>query len=193
MLHWPAGAARIALVVGLGGLSACTSLGLAESSGGSALANLVKYGSVTEPPIAERPPEEAPDCPPVLVAAGRAALKSGTSQVSVANVARECIERPNGAVAVKVGIEGRALLGPGSGSARFDVPVTIVLKRGETVLASRVKRVAVSIPAGQAQASFVVVEGGLIVPPGTGEFDIEIGLGGSTPAASPSRPRRTRG
>ena len=148
--------------------------------------------SVTEPPIAERAPEEAPDCPAVLVADGRAALKSGTSQVSVANVARECIERPNGAIAVKVGVEGRALLGPGSGSARFDVPVTIVLKRGETVLASRVKRVAVSIPPGQAHASFVVVEGDLIVPPGTGEFDIQVGLGGSAPAARP-RGRRTKG
>ena len=69
------------------------------------------------------------------------------------------------------------------------MPVNIVLKRGDRILASRLRRVAVAIPAGQAQASFVVVESELVVPPGTGDFAIEVGLGGAGPAA-PARRRR---
>ncbi len=160
------------------------------ASGGSTLGNLLRYGSTTEPPIATAAPVEASECPSVLVIDGRAAMKQGSNQVSISNVARECIERPGGSIAVKVGVEGRALLGPGGTGGRFDVPVTFVIRRGDQVLATRVRRVAVSIPAGDTQAPFVAVEGGMIVPAGTGEYDIEVGLGGSAPAAARTRSRR---
>ena len=143
-------------------------------------------------PIAVPAPVEAADCPGVLVIQGRSAIKQGSSQVSIANVARECIERPGGSIAVKVGVEGRALLGAGGGAGRFDVPVAFVLRRGDRVLASRVKRVAVSIPRGPAQASFVAFAADLIVPAGTPEYDIEVGLGGSAPVASPGGQQRRR-
>lgn len=188
-----AAAARLALLAALVPLAGCSVFGDGGgSSTGTALGNLMRYGTTTEPAIAVPPPVEAADCPGVLVIEGRAAIKQGSSQVSIANVARECIERPGGAIAVKVGVEGRALLGAGGGAGRFDVPVAFVLRRGDRVLASRVKRVSVSIPPGQAQASFVAIEADLIVPAGTPEFDIEVGLGGSVPAASPASPQRRR-
>jgi hypothetical protein len=43
----------------------------------------------------------------------------------------------------------------------------------------------VTIPAGDTQGSFVVVEENLVVPPGSGEFEIEVGLGGAGPAQRP--------
>jgi hypothetical protein len=45
------------------------------------------------------------------------------------------------------------------------------------------------IPSNDTQAAFMAVESDLIVPPGTGEFEIEVGLGGAAVAS----PRRRRG
>lgn len=178
---------RIAAAVLIVSLGACNSAG--ESSTGSTLSNLLRYGSTTVPPAAAPIPQEYLDCPGVLVSENGASVRQGSSQLAIANVARECIERPGGSVSVKVGIEGRALLGAGESAARFDAPLTIVLKRGDRVLASRVRRVSVAISAGQPQAPFTVIEADLIVPPGTGEFDIEVGFGGGR-AAAPARRHR---
>ncbi|MDB5593002.1 MAG: hypothetical protein JWR86_3527 [Enterovirga sp.] len=185
----PSTAARAALLASCAALTGCSSVpGVAE--GGSTLANMFAYGSTTEPPLARTTVMEARDCPGVTVADGGAALRRGSSQISIANVARECIERDGGAIAVKVGVEGRALLGAGgAGGGRFDVPVSFAIKRGDQVLASRVRRVSVVIPSNDTQAAFMAVESDLIVPPGTGEFEIEVGLGGAAVAS----PRRRRG
>jgi hypothetical protein len=92
---------------------------------------------------------------------------------------------------VKVGVQVRALLGPGGSGGRFDAPVTIVLKRGDTTILTRSRRVALTIPAGQFEQSGVVVEDGMAVPAGIGEFDIEVSLGSPGRAAAP-RSRRNR-
>ncbi len=181
---------RLIFLASLGALTACSSSGSGDGAG-STLGNLFRYGSTTEPPVAGKPAVEAAECPGVLVTDGRAAIRTGSNQVSIANVARECVEREGGAIAVKVGVEGRALLGPGGSTARFDVPVSFVLKRGDRILASRVRRISVAIPPGEVQASFIAVEGDLIVPPGTGEYDIEVGLGGSAPAGKPASRKRS--
>lgn len=185
----------IALTSTLAVLSGCSTFeeaGAGIGGGSSALRNILRYGTAVEPPLAQAAPAEAADCPPVGVIEGRSAIRQGSSQVSVSNVARECIERQGGSVAVKVGVEGRALLGPGSSTGRFDVPVVFVIRRGDQVITSRTRRVSVAIPAGQTQAPFVAIEGDMIVPAGTGEYDIEVGLGGGAPAGSPA-PRRRRG
>lgn len=194
--------ARYAAIAALAGLvSACSSTDSGEGAG-STLRNMLLYGGTTVPPVAAKPAVEAADCPPVTVAEGGAALRTvggGSTdaeavrtQISIANVARECIERPDGATIVKVGVEGRALLGPGGSANRFDVPLRIVLKSGDRVLVTRLARTSVSIPPGRYEQTFVMVESDLVVPPGTGDFDIEIGLGaGGKPAAS-AGPRKRR-
>jgi hypothetical protein len=79
------------------------------------------FGGPTVPPPA---PGSELDvyCPPVGVIDGGAALQSYggrtgdpsalRNQIALSNFARECVGRPDGATLVKVGIEGRALLGP---------------------------------------------------------------------------------
>lgn len=153
------------------------------SSGGSTLTNLIKYGSTTEPPIQRAAGDvEAAYCPQVLVISGHSAVRHGSGQVSISQIARECIERPDGSVVVKVGIEGLALLGPGGGGGRFDVPVVFRITQGDKVVVNRTRRAAVAIGSGGAQGSFTVIEGGMVVPPKSGPFDIEVGLGGGGPA-----------
>lgn len=181
-----------ALVLGPFLLAGCTSTG-SGGGGGNAFTNIFTYGGTTVPPEAPVPAIEVADCPAVTVSEGGAAIRAVAgaavrSQLSIAEVARECTGRPDGAVVVKVGVQVRGLVGVGGGGARFDTPVNIVLKRGDQVLASRSRRVNVAVPAGQADQTAVVVEDNLVVPPGTGEFDIEVGLGGT--GRAPARSRR---
>lgn len=191
-----------AAAAALAGLAGCMSSSAPQSGGGGmgdTLRNLMRYGSSAEPPVAEDGDVEARDCPGVTVAEGRSAIRAGgegaaiRSQVVIANLARECLQRPDGTIVVKVGVEGRALLGPGGASGRFDVPVSFTLKRGDKVLSSRTRRTAVTVPPGQAQTTFIIVERDLLVPPGTGEFDIEVGLGGGVAAERPAQRRRAGG
>ena len=91
---------------------------------------------------------EVKDCPRVDVTEGGAALRTYAggrtgspealrSQLTISNVARECIGRPDGTIVVKVGVEGRALIGPAGAPGRFDAPIHVVVKRGERVFANR--------------------------------------------------------
>ncbi|WP_133769505.1 hypothetical protein [Enterovirga rhinocerotis] len=164
-----AGAVVLALAAG-----AC---GVVEGAG-SALGGLTGAGSAATQPASGEGPVPSSYCPQVLVSDGRSSISHGGSQVSISNIARECLERDDRSILVRVGVEGLALLGPSGGSGRFSVPVTFRIVRGDSVVATRVQNASVVIPAGQAQAMFQVVEGGLVVPPRTGEFDIEVGLGG---------------
>lgn len=181
-------------------LGACSSTSSDTGEGtGSTLKNFLLYGGATVPPAQKVPLLEVADCPAVTVSDGGAAVRVGAggaegavrSQIAIANVARECIGREDGAIVIKVGVQLRALLGPGGSGGRFDTPVNFALKRGDQVLVSRSRRAGIAIPAGQYEASGIVVEDNLVVPPGTGEFDIEISLGSGSRAAAP-RTRRAR-
>jgi hypothetical protein len=196
---------RTTIRIAAGGLAAALVLAAPAASAqgfGDTLRNLFLFNSPNEPPPAA-PDEETVECPQVTIADGGAALRvfggrggSGSAeglrhQISIADLARECVAQPDGSILVRVGVEGRALLGPSGAPGRFEAPVRIVLKRFDTVYANRLKRVAVNIPKGDTQASFVLIEEGLVVPPGAGEYDIEVGLGTAGPAERPARrPRR---
>jgi hypothetical protein len=175
------------------------SLGLQPASAqgiGDRLRNL--FGSSDAKGASAAPPSgiEVPDCPRVDIIEGGSALRtyaggrSGSpeslrSQLTIVDIARECIGQPDGSIVLKVGVEGRALVGPAGSAGRFDAPVRFVVKRGDQFFANRVRRVAVVVPPGETQATFVAVEENIVIPPGAGEFDIEVGLGagaGGTPA-----------
>ncbi|NNM72994.1 hypothetical protein [Enterovirga aerilata] len=181
-------------------LAGCGSTSSGSGEGGSTLQNFLLYGGATVPPAQATPPLEVTDCPPVTVMDGGAAIRAVSgggetaavrNQISIANVARECIGREDGAIVMKVGVQVRALLGPGGSGGRLDAPVNFVIKRGDQVIVSRSRRVAISIPAGQYEQSVAVVEDNMVVPPGTGEFDVEVGLGSMGRGAAP-RGRRGR-
>jgi hypothetical protein len=184
--------AAVCLAAALGACSPTSSGG----EGGSTFKNLLLYGGPTVPPAAPAASIEVPDCPQVDVGEGGAALRlgAGKSQLSIANVARECTGQKDGSILVKVGIEGRALAGPGGSLSRSDVPIYIVLKRGDRILASRARRAPVSVAPGDIQGSFILVEEGLVVPPGIGgEFEIQVGLGAPPAGAASAARKRSRG
>ena len=174
----------LTLVLVAGG---CSVMDSGAGTGGSTMGNLLKYGSTTQPPIRQQSDIEAADCPTVGVLNGRAAIKQGASQVSISNIARECTERPDGTILVKVGIEGLALLGSGGGAGRFNVPVVFQIRQGDKVTVNRVRQASVAIPAGDSQGTFMLVESGMVVPARSGAFDIEVGLGGGSGRAARRR------
>jgi hypothetical protein len=163
------------------------------SSGGSSFMNLFKYGSTTAPPVKEM---EILDftftCPEVDIIDGGAALRQmagGTirSQISIGQTAREC--RVNGdQVVVKVGLEGRALLGTGGSPGTYSAPIRIVIKNGDKVLVSRLVRQSVTIPANDTQATFTMIEDNMVVP--KGDLSILVGFDPNGRAGEPVRKRK---
>jgi|tagenome__1003787_1003787.scaffolds.fasta_scaffold20940151_1 hypothetical protein len=200
MRTWTNGGAA-ALAAGLLSLALCIEPASAQGISDT-LRNLLRYGSTTEPPAAPQAGIEVEDCPRVDVTEGGAALRTYAggrtgspealrSQLTISNVARECIGRPDGSIVVKVGVEGRALIGPAGSPGRFDAPIRVVVKRGEQVFANRLRRIPVAVPPGEAHGTFVTVEEGIVIPPGTGDFDIEVGLGGGA-GEKPAKGQRGR-
>lgn len=182
-------AALVICAAGLAGPAA------AQSDGGNPFMNLLLYGGTTKPPEAPPNPDDV-YCPPIDVTEGGAALlQNGSggvrSQISLGQVSRECTAAGGGATLVRVGVQGRALLGPGGAPGRFEAPVTVTVKRGSEVFARRSRRAAMTIPPGSASASFAFVEEGITVPAAHAQdFEIEVGLGAGAgkPARRPRKP-----
>jgi hypothetical protein len=168
------------------------------SGGGSPLANLMQFGTAAPPPVQQAPPEEV-ECPPVSIAAGGAALRlqagqnaeSVRGQVTITDVARECQPGAGGGVVMRVGAEGRVLVGPSGSAGPQGATLRIELRKGDQVLASRNARIGAVIPAGQAQAGWTHVEQGIVVPASafttSGDIDVFVTL---NPAAAQPRRRR---
>lgn len=183
------------------GLSACTSFGFGEDpesnpSSPSSISNFFRNSSSTQP-LPEAPPSnEDIECPQVEILDGGAAIRvegggSVRHQLSLGQTARECQLVGNN-ISVKIGVEGRALLGPSGSPGTFAAPVRFVIKRGDKVMVSRLQRTSVTIPAGQTSAAFIMIEDNLLVPKDGEEMTIVIGFDPNG-RAEPQRQRPRRG
>jgi hypothetical protein len=198
------------LCLGLAGCGSSAPPAPGELTTSQKMTNLFLFQSTTLPQPSGRAPERDPNwidppededetliCPQVIVADGGAAIRAQSGpdssslrhQISIINVARECKGTGRGGFTLKVGVEGRALLGPAGGAGNYGATLTTQVLRGSTVVARRSARVGATIPAGQGGADFVHVEDGIVVPPGGGDVEIIVGLGqgGATPARSRRR------
>lgn len=180
------------LVLLLPGAARAQDAGSADDGVGSKLMNILRYGGTTVPPAAPAPLDDA-YCPTIDIREGGAVVQvGGRGQIALGQIARECTPRPDGSVSVKLGIQGRALLGPSGSPGRFDAPVSMTIKRNGAVVASRAKQIAITIPPGSAQGSFTLVEDGLIVPAAAAkDYDIEVGLGSAPRAPRAPRARKS--
>lgn len=149
---------------------------LAGCGGGNGAGDAVSYqtalfGNPTNQPT-ERPvgPQRDYNCPSVDILEGTAAYRVGgasssdvSHQASIVDVARECAYSGS-QFSVKIGVQGRMVIGGKGRPGTLSAPLRITIKRGETVVASRIARVAVSVPAGAGGASFAHVEEGFVLP-----------------------------
>ena len=142
----------------------------------SSIANMLAFGSLKAPPL---PPPSANDerlqCPQVEVLDGTASSRvygAGEQsngnvryQFSMGEVVREC-SHAGGDLVLKVGVEGRALLGPVGAPGAFTAPVRIAVRREKDskIVSSTLLRAPVNIPSGETQAPFSLVSQPLAVP-----------------------------
>ena len=184
-----------ALALALAGCGSSGSSSSGEPSTAQKLGNILVFHSTTPPPVDQLPTDDDVNfiCPQVIVADGGAAIRaqsgpdSGSlrSQVSINTVARECTQATKeGGFTLKVGAEGRILIGPAGSPGSYGATLITQVMRNNQVIARRSARVGGAIPSGQTGADFSHVESNIVVPPGSGEVEIIVGLspGGGEPA-----------
>ncbi len=199
----PVASRVVVLAVAAAALAGCASDPAPPPSGSAdnPVFSLFRSGTVFAAPpagataAAEGKVIEDIECPMVEVLDGGAALRTesgGTvrSQLSMGQTARECTLVGN-QISIKIGVEGLALLGPTGTPGTFSAPVRFVAKRGDKVVASRFQRTSVTIPPGQAQASFIVVEDNILVPVDGPELTLIVGFDAQGRAAETPRKKRS--
>ncbi|MGX1787716.1 hypothetical protein ACWIGM_13285 [Bosea sp. NPDC055332] len=188
-----------ALALTLAGCGSSGSSSTGEPSSAQKLGNILMFQSTTPPPVDQLPQDDEVNfiCPQVIISDGGAAIRaqsgpdSGSlrSQVSITTVARECTPvGKDGAFTLKVGVEGRILIGPAGGPGSYGATLFTQVTRNNQVIARRSSRVGGAIPSGQTGADFSHVESNISVPAGSGEIEIIVGL--SPGGAEPARRRR---
>ena len=200
------GSIKAVLVVASVALSAA---GCATGPGkdpGDTLGNLFAFNSPKAPPVSGGGPAKPVYdvvCPVVDVKEGGAAHRvysgRGVSnndvryQYSIGQTARECAVI-NNQLGIRVGVEGKVLLGPAGAASSFNVPVSIAVRdeSSQQILASKTYQVAVTIPAGSPHSTFSVVSEHLLVPLRRKEAneDYLIIVGFEKAKAKPQRRRR---
>jgi len=117
------------------------------------------------------------DCPTVDVRPGAATLQSTSTgrdasagtlryQMTIAQTARECAVL-GATMTIKVGVQGRVILGPAGAPGRVDVPLRLALvQEGMTpkTIWTKFYKVAVAIAPGQTTVPFTYVEEDLTFP-----------------------------
>lgn len=124
-----------------------------------------------EPPI----PDEV-DCPSVAVREGASTLTMHASnqptpltlryQGSLGRLARECSVAA-GTMRMRVGVEGRIILGPAGGPGNIEVPLRFaVVREGPEpkTIVTKTYRVPVTMPAGAGNVPFVQIDDNLTFP-----------------------------
>ena len=160
------------------------------------------YSTPTDRNNANTPAEI--DCPGVDVRQGASTLAISAPgaeagpmttryQVTIAQTARECAAL-GGVMTMKVGVQGRILLGPAGGPGQIDIPLRMaVVQEGpapKTVL-SKFYRLAVAVPPGQLNVPFVHVEQDLTFPlPRGAALDAYVVYVGFDPQSLNQKPER---
>lgn len=113
-------------------------------------------------------------------------------QGSIVRTARECSQRA-GVVSIKVGVEGRIVVGPAGGAGQLDVPIRYaVVKEGTEpkTIVTRLHRVPVTVAADAGRVSFSHVADDLSfpMPAVAGEIDSYVVYVGFDPQAE-AKPR----
>ena len=95
-------------------------------------------------------------------------------QLSFGQTARECVVQ-GATLIIKVGVQGRVILGPMGSPGQVDVPLRYaVVREGPQpkTVATKFKRIAVTVPPGQTHVQFVDIDEGLAFPmPSRSELD----------------------
>ena len=195
----------------LGGCAATEKLIPSSDSVTATFGNLLAFNT-TNPgsvPAAAHPGDEPLRCPSLEVLDGTSSYRiyAGADQsngnvryqFSMGDVARDCTRSGND-ILMKVGVEGRVLLGPAGAPGSFTVPVRIAVRRDsdQKPAAAKLYQVPATIAAGETAGSFTIVTDPIAVPFLTSHADddytILVGFDSATkPAAEASKSSHPHG
>lgn len=166
--------------------------------------NAYFFGSAARPgdPEAGSAPQADVDCPSVDIRSGASTLSVAAPggepnatnlryQASIGQMARECaVLGPT--MTIKVGVQGRIILGPLGGPGQVEVPMRLALVHEgiepKTVW-TKFYRVPVTIPPGQTNIPFVHVEEDITFPtPKRADLEAYVVYVGFDPAAMTQQP-----
>jgi hypothetical protein len=174
-----------ASALAISGCSSISSIGSSDDSP-SFSSRVSSFFSGAKPGVTQpaSPTASAPDveCPGVDIRTGASTMnitaKPGQAtagdlryQLSFGQTARECSVQ-GGTMAIKVGVQGRVILGPMGGPGQVDIPLRYaVVREGPQpkVIATKFKRLPVMVAPDQTHIQFVDIEEGIAfpLPPGT--------------------------
>jgi hypothetical protein len=214
-MHIFAGVLLLSLLI-----AGCTSGGLSQASSPTSgaqnssawtdqVASFFATGGSRRPQqqAGEPPPPDDIDCPSVTVregastlaihAAGEPSAMSLRYQGTIGRIARECkvVART---LQMKVGVEGRIVVGPAGGPGKLDVPLRLaVVREGPkpVTILTKTYRVPVEIGEGTGNIPFVQIDDALSFPlPPIAELDAYVVyVGYDAEALKKPEPRRRRG
>jgi hypothetical protein len=154
-------------------------------------------------PAGANTPRE-PDCPGIEIRSGAASYAVGAQagdvtpttlryQADISRSARECTVR-GGNMTIKVGIQGRVILGPAGGPGPIEVPMRVAVVREGTephTLWTKLYRVRVMMSPGQSSVPFVQIEEDMTFPmPSAADLAALVIYVGFDPNAAPEPERR---
>jgi hypothetical protein len=176
------GGRRAALLAAVLVLSGCASAPAPTETGDTAstsrFASLFSGAAGPAAPAAPgNPAFNADDCPNVEIRAGTGTLTVGGKppealptdvryQLNFTQVARQCVVSGAGLI-VKVGVQGRIIVGPVGGPGPVEIPLRYAVVRegaAARTIATKFKRVSADVPPGQTNVGFTDVEESLSFP-----------------------------
>jgi hypothetical protein len=155
---------------------------------------------------AATPPAADVTCPDVGIRAGASTLSVSADnkateegamnlryQVGIGDTAREC-KLVAGNLTMKVGVQGRVILGPAGGPGDIEVPIRLaVVHEGPNprTIMTKLNRVAVTVPESTGNVQFTMIEDEISFPmPRGGAIDSYIVYVGFDPLGMRAPPRR---
>ncbi len=197
----------------LTGCAAGTSGFRADTDGtGTTLGNLLAFNKlhIGSTPKAETTEKQTIDCPPIEILDGTASARTYAGaeqtnsnvkyQFSMGDVVREC-SRAGDQLILKVGVEGRVLIGPAGQAGSFTAPVRIAIRNDtdRRLGTSKFYNVPVSVPSGESGGGFSLVSDQISVPfikaQANEDYTIVVGFdtrGEPAPAAKARKGRRNQ-
>lgn len=153
--------------------------------------------------LPEQKVEEARDygCPSTSILDGTAAYRVGnpgeargvSHQAAINDLAREC-STSGGTMRIKVGIQGRLILGEAGKPGTYSVPVRVAVRGNGQTIVSKLLPTSVTIPPNDTQAAFVVIDDTITVPITAEDpadvYSVLVGLDPQGGKAAPGRKKR---
>jgi len=198
--------------IGCAGILACVVLTMSPACAEESITDKLGgwlFGKSAPPANTNSPtgPAAEIECPGVSVRQGASTLaitepgaEAGPMttryQVSIGQTVRECAAL-GGVMTMKVGVEGRVLLGPAGGPGQIDIPLRMaVVQEGTTpkTVLSKFYKFAVAITPGQTNVPFMHIEQDLTFPTPRGidldSYIVYVGFDPQSLNAKPERPAK---